>query len=70
MIDRFEVVSLPESNGNGFLHVTIDYGLRVFRLGNGINSGKFVENQKYRSGPGWRDMLLLDAIDYLRGIDT
>jgi hypothetical protein len=70
MIERYEVVSVAESNGNGNFHVTIDYELRVFRLGNEISHGHFVRNQEYRSGRGWREQLRQDAIDYLRGIDT
>jgi len=67
--ERFEVVSLPESNGTGSYYATIDYEQRVFRTGMHSECGGFVKGQIRRSGKGWREQLRVDAMDYLRMID-
>jgi len=59
---RFVLLSHVASN----THVTLDYVLRGFRIGY-ATVGPMVPHT-YHEGKGWRDRLLTDAQDYLRGV--
>lgn len=47
--------------------VAIDLKLRAFRRGGDI-FGDFIKNSDY-TGRGWKDKLIADACEYLRGLN-
>lgn len=67
--DRFEIVSVPWSDGQGKYYATIDYDKRVFRIGNGIEGGPHVNGFPTRIGRKWRSRLREDAMSFLIGLE-
>lgn len=67
--NRFEIVSVPWSDGQGKYYATIDYDKRVFRIGNGIEGGPHEMLVPIRAGRKWRSQLREDAIAFLIGLE-